>query len=296
MRALRYFFTDAAASLWRSRGPAALAILTIGAGLFVLGFFLIVNANLQQLVARLGESAEVSVFLRDDVTQAELTDIGALIDRSGLAAERTYVSKDQALARFRADFPDLAAAATPGGTNPLPASLELRLRSDLREAEGAIAGLVTAVGQMRGVADVRYDREWLTRVNALVRGATIAGALVVAMLVLAAAMTVANVVRLAAAARRDEIEIMQLVGAPFAYVRGPFVAEGILQGGLGAAAALLALGIAFVLFKARYGSAAAQALGSPTITFLAVPTILLMLFGGMLLGCVGGYVVARRVR
>ena len=71
-----------------------------------------------------------------------------------------------------------------------------------------------------------------------------------AVLTLAAALTVANVVRLALHARRDELEIMQLVGAPQVYIRGPFVMEGVLQGGLGALAALAALAMTFLALRA----------------------------------------------
>ena len=94
---------------------------------------------------------------------------------------------------------------------------------------------------MPGVADVRYDRQWLDRLLsaiAIIRGV---GLVLGAVLTIAAALTVANVVRLALYARRDEIEIMQLVGAPQAYIRGPFVMEGVLQGGIGALLALAAL-------------------------------------------------------
>ena len=117
-----------------------------------------------------------------------------------------------------------------------------------------------------------------------------------AMLALAAALTVANVVRLAAYARRDEIEIMQLVGAPLAYVRGPFVVEGVLQGGVGALAAVVALYLVFLIGRARYGSVAAEALGLGTLTFLPVQLCVLILVAGMLLGCLGAFVVARAVR
>lgn len=295
MRAIQYFFTEAAASLWRARGAAALAIVTIGVGLFVLGFFLLLNANLQQVVTRWSESAELSVFLHDDVTPGQLKGIDELVAGSGLTLQREYVSKEQALASFRTDFPDLAPAASALGRNPLPASFELRLRPEAREATGAVEGLVTGLSGMAGVADVRYDRQWLTRLNAVVRGARIAGAVLVALLGLAAAMTVANVVRLAAAARRDEIEIMQLVGAPFAYVRGPFVAEGVLQGGLGAILAILALAGTYQTLRLRFGDAAAATLGTAGLTFLSLPVIIVLLMGGMALGCIGGYVVARRV-
>src|SRR5687767_8283177 len=63
VRALKYFVTEAAASLWRGRRSALLAVLTIAAGLFVLGFFLIVNTNVRQLTTRWAESAELAVFL-----------------------------------------------------------------------------------------------------------------------------------------------------------------------------------------------------------------------------------------
>ena len=296
MHALRYFFTEAAASLWRSRGGALLAVMTIAAGLFVLGFFLLVNENLQPLVSRWTESAELSIYLVDGAPREQVKAVEEMVDQSGLVSERQHVSKDEALKRFGADFPDLAATASGLKGNPLPSSLEVRLKPEVREVSGAIDGLAEALAHMPGVADVRYDKEWLGRLNGVVRGTRIAGIVVVAMLTLAAALTVGNVVRLAAAARSDEIEIMQLVGAPFAYVRGPFVAEGVLQGGLGAVVALLGLFAAFFAFKARYGLAAAQTLGSGGITFLPAPLIGLLVVGGMLVGCAGGYIVARRVR
>ena len=82
-----------------------------------------------------------------------------------------------------------------------------------------------------------------------------------ALLAVAAALTVANVVRLAAYARRDEIEIMQLVGAPFAFIRGPFVAEGVLQGGAGALVAIVLLWAIFLVGRAWYGQLALEGLG-----------------------------------
>lgn len=286
MHALRYFFAEAGASLWRGRGASALAVLTIASGIFVLGVFLVANANFQGVVDRWSESAELSIYLEDDVTAEQLRAIDAMVEGSGLAAERVYLSREQALARFKTDFPDLAATAGSLQNNPFPASFEVQLRSEIREATGAVDGLVTSVGSMAGVADVRYDRQWLERLNSVVRSGRFAAAAVVGMLALAAAMTVGNVVRLTVAARRDEIEIMQLVGAPLAYVRGPFVAEGILQGGLGAALALVGLLVTFSLVRARFAG----------LSFLPWPMAAALLVGGMALGCVGGYLVARRVR
>jgi len=122
LRAVQYSLREAAASLWRGRRQAALAILTIAAGLFVLGFFLVVNANLQRVMARWSEAAELSVYLKDDASQEQVNAIEGLIARSGLAADRKYVSKADAATRFRQDFPDLARTADQLSRNPFPAS------------------------------------------------------------------------------------------------------------------------------------------------------------------------------
>ncbi|OFW06812.1 MAG: hypothetical protein A3H96_14195 [Acidobacteria bacterium RIFCSPLOWO2_02_FULL_67_36] len=296
MRAIRYSIAEAAASLWRGGGAAFVAVLTIAAGLFVLGFFLVVNANVQRVVGRWSESAELSVYLKDGATADQLRTVDELIARSGLAAHREYVSKQQAGARFKQDFPDLARSSDELDRNPFPASVDVRLRPEARTAGDAIESLAGAIQSVEGVADVRYDRRWLDRLSAMVTLVRGIGLAILVVLAVASALTVANVVRLAASARRDEIEIMQLVGAPFGYVRGPFVVEGILQGGLGALVAVLALWGLFALARFRYGHFAADAIGLSTITFLPLQVWAIVVAGGMLLGCAGGFAVARRVR
>ncbi len=109
---------------------------------------------------------------------------------------------------------------------------------------------------MPGVADVRYDRRWLDRLASLSGFVRYAGFILAGVLVLAAGLTVTNVVRLALYARRDEVEIMELVGAPMAFIRGPFVCEGIIQGGIGAVLALAALRIVLELATSRLAAAA----------------------------------------
>lgn len=296
MRALKYFLSEAAASLWRGRRAAILAVLTITVGLFVLGFFLIVNANVQRLTSRWAESAELSIYFKDDATSEHVAVVDELVAKSGLAAERQYVSREQAFARFKQDFPDLASAADTLDRNPLPASFEVRLKPSVREAEAAVDSLAATISGMAGVADVRYDRRWLNRLNAAIRFIRAIGLFIVVMLAIASALTVANVVRLAAAARNDEIEIMQLVGAPIAYVRGPFIVEGVLQGGAGALLAIALLWGAFLAVRARFGAIASDALGVGPLTFLPLELCGLIVVGGMALGCLGGLVVARAVR
>jgi cell division transport system permease protein len=296
MRALQYFFGEAAESLWRSRRAAALSTVTIAAGLFVLGFFLMVNANLERVIGRWSDAAELAVYLRDDVSPEQTAALNAMIVKSDLASSIQYFSKDEARKEFARDFPDLAPAAAGLDRNPFPASFAVRLNARAQDATGAIDTLVTSLNAMGGIADVRYDKTWIARLNSSVRVIRGVGLVVIALLAVASAMTVANVVRLAALARRDEIDIMQLVGAPFAYIRGPFIAEGLLQGGLGAVVAVMALLATFAAIRARYGAFLSDAVGLTGFAFVPTQVILLLIVGGMALGCLGGFAVAKGVR
>jgi cell division transport system permease protein len=246
---------------------------------------------MQRLGAEWSKSAELSVYLKDEVTPAERSAVEAVLAPGGLIASREYISKSDALVRFRQTFGELAGAADAAGDNPLPASVEARVRPG-PGSTAAVDELGNKLREMGGVSDVRYDRQWLNRVLSAIRIVRGVGWILGAVLTIAAALTVANVVRLALYARRDELEIMQLVGAPQAYIRGPFVMEGVLQGGLGALLALSALAITFFALKGRYLTPLASTLNMTSIHFLPVELSLGLVLGGMLVGCVGGLVAA----
>ena len=291
MRALAYAFNEAIRSVWRGRRSGILSAVTIAVALFVFGGFLLIASNLERLAVEWGRSAELSVYLDDEVTPTSRGAIELLLSPGPVVAGYQYVSKAVALQRFKSTFGDLASAAeTPEG-NPLPASYEVRLVA-VPGAEEAIAALAARLQESPGVTDVRYDRQWLDRLLAAVTVVRGVGLTLGAVLAITAALTVANVVRLALHVRRDEIEIMQLVGAPQAYIRGPFVVEGVLQGGTGAALALAALDPAFLAVRGPYLVPLASAVNLSSVRFLAPQLCLALVLGGMLVGCLGGLVAA----
>jgi cell division transport system permease protein len=291
MRALRYAFEEALTSLWRGRQAGLLSTLTIALALFVLGGFLDVTSNLERLGAEWSNAAELSVYLKDDITPAERQAVEGVVAPSDLIAAHEYVSKPDALARFKQTFGDLTAAVDGVGGNPLPASFEVRLRPGPGVSD-SVDALASRLRQMAGVADVRYDRQWLTRVLSAINVVRGVGLVLGSVLVVAAALTVANVVRLALYARREELEIMNLVGAPQAYVRGPFVMEGVLQGGMGALIALAALAGVFFALRGRYLVPLASAINVTSIHFLPAELCAGLVVGGMAVGCLGGLVAA----
>jgi cell division transport system permease protein len=294
MGALRYAIEEAVASLWRGRRSASLSIGTITIVLFILGCFLFLTTNIEHLTAEWRQTADLSVFLADDLSDGDRRTIEALLAPGAVVAGTEFVSKAQALSRFKQMFGDLALAdgVAPGpDDNPLPASFEVHL-----QPAGTTAGIEALAERLRqtpGVSDVRYDRQWLDRLASalvLLRGI---GLIVGGLLTIAAALTVANVVRLALHARRDELEIMQLVGAPLSFVRGPFVLEGLLHGGLGGLLALGALAGGYFALRGQYLAPLSATLNVSPFGFLPVGTSLWLLGGGLAVGCIGGLLAAR---
>ena len=293
MRALEYAFREAGLSLWRRRASSLFAVVAIALALVVLGGLLLVTSNVERLLTVWSSAAEFSVYLREDATSEQRGTIEALIDGSGVAIGREYVSKAQALNRFRRDFAELASLTQSFDDNPFPASVEVRVRPDA-ERDGRADGLVASLAAAPGVADVRYDRDWISRVTAGLGAARAIGLTLAVVMAIAAGLTVASVVRLGLHARRDEIEIMQLVGSPYAYIRGPFVAEGLMQGGLGAMLALAALWMGFLTAVAWWGSSLSTVVDPQALRFLPLRLCVWLVAGGMAVGCAGGYAAGRR--
>lgn len=292
MRLLRYAFDEATASLWRARRSSLLSTATIAIALFVLGAFLVVTSNLQRLAEEWSGAAELSVYLADDISGSDRAAIERDLRADASVAAVAFVDKEAALRRFRATFPDLA--GTLGGLteNPLPASLDVTLRSS-SAAQAYVDPLVERMRRTPGVTDVRYDREWLERFLRGVRLLRIVGFGLGGALILAAALTIANVVRLALNARRDELEIMQLVGAPQSYVRGPFIMEGALHGVVGAVSAVVILAVVFFATRPRFLAPLAAALNLSSVHFLTPGLIVLIVAGGLVVGCLAGLVASR---
>lgn len=294
MRALRYFVDEAVGSLWRGYKTAFIAMATIAVAFFVLGGFLLVTTNMERLFSRWQEAAEFSVYVRDDATAEQRAGIERVLHESQLVKAVEPISKEEALRRFKRNFGALAQATSDMQENPLPASIEVRLAPDADPSQvGALAGTVSS---LPGVADVRYDRQWIQRLMTAVSVVRAGGFGLAAILVFAAALTVASVVRLTLVTRRDEIHIMQLVGAPLAYIRGPFLVEGLIQGGVGAAMALVLLWATFFLVRTRISPVVAAAIDPAAMMFLSLPTSAAILAGGMIVGCTGGLIAARSAR
>lgn len=295
MTVVGYAFEEAWASLKRSGRSALMSIGTIAIAFTTLGGFLLVSVNVQELLDRWLQAAELSIYLQDDATDEQRTAIEQLLRGRPEVAGVEYVPRERALERFRADFPELRDVTDGVGDNPFPSAFEVRLNS-ASAGDTAAERLSEELTGKAGVTDVRYDRRWLSRLIGVVTTARIAGGLVAAILMLGAAFTVGAVVRLSLYARRQELEIMQLVGAPFSYIRGPSVAEGFVLGGIGAVAALLTVAVLYSTVSRWAGPNLSGLTGAAELRFLGGSEMLTLLLGGIVVGALAGFVASRAAR
>jgi len=224
---------------------SGISVVTIGVTLVLVGAFALLLRNMEELLDQFGDDLRVTAYLESEVSGEVLRGLEQRVREIPGVEDVEAVSQDEALERFRASVGSGSALLDGLDVNPLPASLEISLREDRRSAEGMEA-VASAIEGLAGVESLSSGRDWVEgylRAVALVKGVGIGLGIILA---LATLLIVANTIRLGVFARRDELEILSLVGASRPFVQTPFLLEGLLQGAAGGAVALALL---YALFR-----------------------------------------------
>ncbi|HEX9945792.1 MAG TPA: permease-like cell division protein FtsX [Thermoanaerobaculia bacterium] len=250
LQALRYFFREAAVNLLRGWKVSLLAVLTIAVSLFIGGAVLLVSGNLAASVERWRGEMRVVIYLKPDTSDADLRRLAAEAARAPGVASVEPVTAAAARERFREVFPGLSDLVAGWQEEPLPASLEIGLDPRAAGAPDREAWLESWRHRPE-VTMVDDDREWLGQLETVVAVVRTVGLALVAGLLGAAIFTIASVIRLTAYLHHEETEIMRLVGATEFFIRGPFYAEGLLQGLIGGLVAGGALFSVYQVLHAR---------------------------------------------
>jgi cell division transport system permease protein len=203
-----------------------------------------------------------------------------------------YVSREEAFSQFRKRLGGDADLLDGVDANILPASFDIILKSSYRTQVG-VDTVVERLQREVGLKDLRFGREWLEKFESFVVLLKLGGAVIGGFLLFAALFIVSNTIRLTQYARRDELEIMGLVGATSMFIKTPFLIEGAIQGALGG---LLAIVTSFVLFRIFLHDGLASLLlasGSGRILFLPLSFQGLLLGAGVFLGFFGSLMSLR---
>jgi len=192
----------------------------------------------------------MSIYLADGVSSAQLHQIEEFIKNRPWTLRYKYVSKEKAFEEFKHALGPQSRLLSALSSNPLPASFEVEIRPTKNQKE-TLRMLSSRLKKLRGVEEVQYSQAWLQRFRDILDMVKIVGFVVGGLLALGALFIVTNTIKLTIYSRKDEIEILKLVGATDWFVKIPFLIEGMIQGILAAILALGALYVAFVLFSSN---------------------------------------------
>ncbi len=252
---------------------SALSVASISFSLFTIGLFGLVALNFRETLHKLAERVEVVAFVLRGTPTETISVASQDIQAFPEVLEVRFVSEEQALARARIELVEFREAYRDLETNPLPASLEIRLKPEFRNAANA----QQVAERIRGfpfVDDVRFGRDWVQRLDRLRNIAAVVGLVIGLAFAIVAIVIIGVTIRITVLQRATEITIMRLVGATNQYIRGPFLLEGTLKGVLGGLLAVLMCWVAYLLFRGTTGE-----LGNSLVFFSPVQLLLGVTFG-----------------
>jgi cell division transport system permease protein len=262
------------------------SITIICLSFLIIGVFLCLSNNIQHLAGRISRDIAVVVFLEPGLNEDVKQAVREILEESNLVEKLDSVSSAQARERFRARFPDLASIVDNLEVNPFPASLDATLKDDVA-ASPAVNVLINRLRRLEGVDDVQYNQEWLERLQGFSRLARAIGFFLGGILILASFFIISNVIKLNVLARCDEIDILRMVGTSNAFIRIPFLLEGIVLGFLGGLISLLLLYLLIRALPVYLGSSLGIFNDLINFRYLSFSQAATVMLGGAVTGLVG---------
>ena len=245
-----YFLRQAVSSIIDNRTVHVVGIGTMVVSLLIFGSFLLLFANLNNWLKGWGHTLSISVYLDADVSQSQRAKIEDFIKNMSGASIEKYISKEEA-------FKDLSKALGPQAgllegmsKDILPASFEVTFR-DIGDSKRDLSGIKKTIEDLEGVEEVQSSEDWFTRFEGIINMVRLAGMIIGGLLGLGVIFIVSNTIKLAIYSRREEIEIMKLVGATDWFVKTPFLIEGLLQGIISGILSLFILFIGYLILSAK---------------------------------------------
>jgi len=269
---------------------SALSVASIGFSLFTIGLFALVALNFRHSLRTLAERVEVVAFVLRGTPTETVTAASQDVQAFPEVQEVRYVSEEEALARARSELVEFKEAYRDLETNPLPASLEVRLKPEFRDAIHAQL-VAERLRAFPFVDEVRFGRDWVQRLDRLRTLAAVVGLVIGLAFAIVAIVIIGVTIRITVLQRATEISIMRLVGATNRYIREPFLLEGAIKGILGGLLAVVMCWLLFTIFRRSAGE-----VGSGLV-FFGTPELGIGLIFGTLIGLLGSLLsVGRHLR
>ena len=291
IRLLGYFLRKALGNIWSNPFLSLVTLSTIAISMLILGLFVLIYLNVQGFLHQLGDELQVTAYLKATFSTQQAEVLRNKVADWPEVEDITHVSKEQALARFRSQLREYAGILKGLKDNPLPASLEVKLRPQFGRA-GNIEDLSSRLERLPGVAEVHYGRRWVAKLRIFVEVIKLVGITVGGLLLFATIFVISNTIKLTFYSRQEELEIMRLVGATDFFIKTPFIIEGLLHGLGGALLAAAGLSLLMLFLLSHLDLPLRLALLPDSLPPVQIVTGFLGL--GLILGVLGSTVSLRR--
>lgn len=280
----RYFFRQAVANILRNRLVHLVGVGTMAIAFLIFNAFVLIFVNLNHWTEEQGRSLSMSIYFKEEPERVVLENIKKeLLHFPGVTIKR-FISKDDAMESIKSQLGDKAGLLDGLKVNPLPASLEIILSRD-KNGDSFPYQLKTMLERIDSVDEVQYSQEWIERFQAIMEAIKLIGIIFGGLLFLAALFIITNTIKLTIYSRKDEIEILKLVGATNRFVKIPFLIEGSIQGFLGGSVAIIILFLSYITVITRLDLRVGFA--SFDIVFLSPQFILFLLIMSIITGFIG---------
>lgn len=236
---MKQHFKTAWTHIRRSPYQAAAAIGIMALTFFASSVFVLLAAGSGAILRYFETRPQVTAFFKDEVTLTQIGDLKTRLMATGKVVEAKYISKEEALAIYREQNKDDPLLLEMVTANILPASLEVSTK-DL----AFLSEIANILRQEPGVDEVIFQEEVVEALKTWTSNIKIIGVALIGFLGIVSFLVILMIIGMKVALRREEIEILQLIGASSWYIRTPFIIEGIFYGVLGA---ILAWGVAYLL-------------------------------------------------
>ncbi|MBB5335612.1 permease-like cell division protein FtsX [Pectinatus brassicae] len=288
-RTSEYFIKEVAISLKRNNWMSLASIGTVTISLFILGLFIIIVANLNRMASSLESQVQISVYLQDNITKQQRTTIEEDLKKlSGVEAVK-YVSKDEAIKRFKSRLGDQEYLLTAlDNTNPLPDAFEVTVSNP-----NIVKTASKTIEKFKGVDSAVYAQDVVEHLFELTKLVRYIGLAIIIFLAGATIFIISNTIRLTVFARRKEIAIMKYVGATDWFIRWPFLLEGIVLGFIGGALSAIFLRFAYTTLTAKIYDMMAFFPLIPIHPFLTYISIIIIC-SGIFIGALGSTISIKR--
>lgn len=284
-----YFIKETYKSIRRNGFMSFASISTVAVSLLVLGMFLLIFLNTNNLAKYLESQVQVSVYMQDDAKAEELTSVKEQLQKLPGVVKVTAISKEQALERFKERLGDQEQLLNSlGKDNPFPNSFDVQVDNPER-----IKAITPLIGQLPKVETAKFGQEVVEHLFQLTKILRFGGVVLIIFLAMATLFIISNTIRLTVFARRKEVVIMKYVGATDWFIRWPFLLEGMTLGFFGAILASLLINSIYSALLDRIHATLAFLPLLPPSPLLGYVTLFL-LAAGTGIGALGSYISLRK--